>query len=147
MKLISEIVNKEVKSIAVEAENFLLSHKWCKKIVSGKLAWACGKILGVFFFEIEPVSTDVDKELWVITGDIPPAYLVIDDASNWSEALECYINEMDIWVKAVRGKKDVKDIIPVNAPQTEEYANMLEGRLKFIKNEIIEKKELIESDF
>jgi hypothetical protein len=47
--------------------------------------------------------------------------------------LESYIYEMSKWVTlAKRGRKS-EQVIPVNAPATPEYAEMLEGRLKILR--------------
>jgi hypothetical protein len=58
----------------------------------------------------------VDRWLWTITGDVPPAYLVTDDARKPREALEGYVFEMRRWVRKVRAHKDLTDVIPVDVP-------------------------------
>ena len=75
--------------------------------------------------------------LWVITGDLPPAYLVTDDAPDWQGALAAYAGEMRKWVAAVRDGSSTADLIPVNVTPTAEHAAMLERRLDFIERELI----------
>ena len=70
------------------AKSFLLSQNWCKEIRAGYLAYGVDGVLGVFFFEIIPARPNVDNQLWVITGDVPPAYLVCDNAPSPSSALK-----------------------------------------------------------
>jgi hypothetical protein len=145
-KPITEIQNEKVKQLAREAENFLLSHHWCNAITNGYLSWAIAGVIGVFLFDIIPSKPEVDETLWVVTGDLPPAYLVTDDAITWPEALEGYVYEMSKWVSAVQKGESLEGIIPVNVEPNIEYAKMLEGRLSFIQNRLIESSDAIEGD-
>ena len=136
-KSISKIQNSEVKQLASEAADFLLSHRWCDDIKEGYLSFAIAGVLGVFLFEIIPSEPEVDETLWVITGDLPPAYLVTDDAENWQEALVCYVYEMRLWVETVKNSESLDGVIPVDVAPTKEYAEMLESRLQFIEDNMI----------
>ena len=131
-------------ALAKTAEEFLLSHDWCKSIRRGFLANAWEGILGVFYFEIEPGTPEVDDELWVIVGDLPPAYLVVEDEPVTKDALEAYVYEMKRWVDAVMSDESVADLIPVYyqssgkiVPPTKEFAAALKKRLEFIENSIL----------
>lgn len=135
---IKAIKNQEVKKLAIEAENFLLSHRWCRDITDGYLAFAIAGVVGVFLFDLIPAYLDVDSPLWVITGDMPPAYLVPDDAESWQGALEGYVYEMRKWVNAVRNHESLDEIIQVSAEPTLEHADMLDGRLNFIQKNLID---------
>jgi hypothetical protein len=146
LKPIFAIHNNEVKKLAKEAEMFLLSHHWCRTIEYGYLSWAVAGVIGVFLFDIIPSEPEVDKTLWVVTGDIPSAYLVTDEAETWQEALEAYVYEMNRWVEAVRAGKSLDDIIPVNVEPDLKYAEMLEGRLSFMKKNFINTIEPVEGD-
>jgi len=96
-----------------------------------------GKI-GVFLVRIEPALIGVDEEHWVVVGDLPPAYLVCDNAPDWRGALRCYIYEMRKWVEAVQSGGSLKGVIPVKAEPTREHADMLASRLEFIQNHMID---------
>jgi hypothetical protein len=129
---------------AQTARLFLLSQNWCGEVKAGYLAYGVDGILGVFFFTIIPAKPDIDNQLWVITGDIPPAYLVCDEAANPHSALEGYVYEMRLWVNAVKEHQPIDDLIPVHyqngtnvVPPTLDFADMLESRLQFIEKEII----------
>ena len=137
LKSISEIKNEEVKQLANEAENYLLSHSWCSKIETGYHAFSIAGVIGIFLFDIIPSKPEIDETLWVVTGDLPPAYLVIDDADSWQEALYGYVHEMNRWIAAVREGIGLDDTIPVDAEPTIEHAKMLEGRLKFLQKNLI----------
>ena len=94
-------------------------------------------VVGVFKIAFKPTRRGVDSVLWVITGDLPPAYLVTDDAPDWQRALAAYAGEMRKWVAAVRDGSSTADLIPVNVTPTAEHAAMLERRLDFIERELI----------
>lgn len=121
------------QDLASEAKAFLLSKSWCRAIKRGYYGLGISHIFGVFYFEIEPAHNGIDSDLWVITGDLPPAYLVCDCSPDPISALENYVAEMRLWVEAVDHGRSVKDVIPVNAPPTKEYADMLRSRLDDLK--------------
>jgi hypothetical protein len=70
---------KLLREMAVEAHDFMSSHEWCKHLDSLHLAYGIGGVVAVFFAQMTPHSVDVDKCLWVIVGNLPPAYIVVDD--------------------------------------------------------------------
>lgn len=126
-------------ALAIEAKEFILSKKWCRKVCHLSIGMGFEGIVGVFFVEIEPTRDDIDKSLWVVVGDLPPAYLVCDNSPDAVAALEGYIEEMRRWVDAVRRGISVHDMIPVNASPTSEYADLLEKRLNFLERELLER--------
>src|SRR5262245_17713277 len=114
----SEIGDEDEVALSQKAEAFLASQKWCKTITQRFLAWNLADKIGVFYFRLEPIREGIDNELWVIVGDLPPAYLVCDNAKDCLEALDAYGVEMMKWVKAVREGQSTSEVIPVNAPPT-----------------------------
>jgi hypothetical protein len=134
---IAEIRNGEVRDLADEAVRFLEGHSWCRSVRSGELAFAVAGVLGVFKIALEPARPGVPSVLWVVVGDLPPAYLVTDDAPDWQSALAAYVDEMKKWVAAVLDGASTADVIPVNVAPTAEHAEMLQGRLDFIQREFI----------
>jgi hypothetical protein len=112
---ISDVV---VAALADAATTFLLNQTWCRSVTSTLLAYAVPGVIGIFLLHIVPARSGIDETLWVVVGDIPPAYLVCDDAPTWREALESYIYEMDGWVAAVRSGDTLEDVIPVKAAPT-----------------------------
>lgn len=40
------------------------------------LAWGVSGIVAVFFVQVTPRRLEIDDRLWVVVGDLPPAYLV-----------------------------------------------------------------------
>jgi hypothetical protein len=113
-----------------EAKQFLLSHKWCLGIGEAYFGDGIGGVIGIFLLELVPVPENVDQWLWVIVGDIPSVYLVIDECPTPLEALETYISLMREWVGLAYEGKTSPDVFPVVAAATPEHAQMLDGRLK-----------------
>jgi hypothetical protein len=64
--------------MAENAETFLKSFSWCLAIRESFFGAGVGKIIAVFLFRISPARPDIDEWLWVIVGDLPPAYLVTE---------------------------------------------------------------------
>jgi hypothetical protein len=91
-----------VSALATRAREYLASFRWCGQVSGVYVGAAVPPMLGLFLVEIVPTSPDVDRWLWVVVGDLPPAYLVTDDAPDSAGALEAYDSEMSAWVHAVR---------------------------------------------
>ena len=138
MTRVSEITDEEELALARKATNFLTAFRWCASVKEAYLAFDIGDVLGVFLFRIEPRLVGVDDTLWVVVGDVPPAFLVCDDAPDWAGALRCYIREMQRWVAAVRSGSSLDGIIPVNVSATAEHAEMLSSRLDYIQDHVLD---------
>lgn len=127
---------EEVKELAKEAYRYLLSFPWCLSINKGWLAYSCGYVIGLFYFEIVPdVAKGADSHVWVIVGDLPPAYIDVLSAPSASGALDLYIGLMDEWASKVNNGEDISDCYPVNVPATKEYADMLTTRMNLLKED------------
>jgi hypothetical protein len=121
---------------AQEARSFMAKFRWCRSI---RKLWFAGGFshVAVFLCELENGAHPSDDQLWIIVGDLPPAYLVVGDCSNLKEALLSYVWEMRLWVNAAMKGRSVADCIPVKVPATPESARMLESRLDFIEKEYV----------
>ena len=135
---IAELQDAEIRDLAQQASNYLTSHRWCRSIRDAHLAFGVGGVIGVFLFAIEPAEAGVAEITWVVVGDLPPAYLVVDDNPDWRSALEGYIYEMRRWIVAVRSGAPLDDVIPIAAEATTEHADMLESRLDFVQQQLID---------
>jgi hypothetical protein len=71
-------------------------------------------------------------------GDLPAAYIDIENAGNATEALTAYCFVMEDWVEHVLNNKSTEECYPVNAEPTIKHAEMLQRRINFIRNEFIE---------
>jgi hypothetical protein len=127
----------EFKDARRRARAYLESHNWVSAIKGEYLGYRLDGVIYVFLFEFVPAEPNVPSWTWVIVGDVPSAYISCHHAKTPYVALDGYIGAMDEWVEAAREGKSVADIIPVNAPATPEYAEMLGGRLKFLDDNVL----------
>jgi hypothetical protein len=86
-----------LRSMEAQARSFLSSFDWCGEIREFYFGSGVGDVIAIFFARISPSRPDIDEFLWVVVGDIPPAYLVTDDSPMPKEALQSYIEEMRKW--------------------------------------------------
>ena len=129
----SDIIN-----LANEAAAYLKEFKWCREILNGFLATEFGYLFCVFYFEIIPTQgSDADKYIWVIVGDIPPAYIDTISAPTVRDAIVCYCDIMEDWINNVDNSISVEECYPINAPATKEYADMLRTRIVLVKNDLL----------
>jgi hypothetical protein len=133
-----------IEEMLETARGFLEGFRWCRRVRETFVGQAIGRVVGVFLFRIDPAREDVDEWLWVIVGDLPPAYLVTDEASTPVAALKTYIELVEEWVEAVEQGTPVDDLIPVATAGgrelvdvTPETARMLKSRLDFLKESIV----------
>ena len=126
-----------LKELLNEATAYLKRFHWHRGLKEAYLGIGIAKILGLFLFEIVPASEEVDDKVWVVVGDLPPAYITTEEAPNPATALDSYIGAMEEWIKAAREARSVEGLIPVNVPPTTENADSLESRLRFLDQEIL----------
>ena len=130
------------KGFSREACEFLLAHSWCRTVRSLSLRkWVEG-ILALFYVEIEPEpGSGADEAVWVIVGDLPPAYLDVLSVPTAREALEAYIALLEEWVEAVRSGEPIDELMPIYhrhllapVPPTLRFAEMIELRVQFLQD-------------
>lgn len=129
--------HRELDELYAEARRYISSFPWHGEVRRVLFGLGIGRIVGVFLFELVPISPKIDSALWVIVGDLPPAYLVTDKAPTPDLALEVYIREVRRWIEAVKIGTGLADTIPVNVPATLDNAADLESRLNFLETKII----------
>jgi len=123
--------------MATEAHEFMRAKEWCERVDHQYFAYGIGGVVAIFLIQITPRFEDVDNWLWVIVGDLPPAYIVVEDNPTAADALDAYCLEMKEWVEAVEKDESVEELIPVNSPATRENAEQLRGRIEFLRAEIL----------
>lgn len=127
------------------AHAYLGSFPWCRAIRECYVGdIAIGGVVAVLLFRIEPARDGVDEWLWVVVGDLPPAYLVVDDAPAPAAALAAYIDEMRRWIDAVEAGESVDELIPLTTAggtkrleATADVADALARRLRYLDAEIL----------
>ena len=71
-----------LRSMLEEAQTFLTSFDWCKRVEASYFGLGVGGVVAVFLFHILPAHSGVDDSLWVVAGDLPAAYLVVDESPD-----------------------------------------------------------------
>ena len=125
-----------LRDMASDAERYLQSFRWCKGIEEAYWGGGVGKVFALFLFKIIPATAEIDEWLWVVTGDVPQAYLVLDESNSPAEAFETYLDLMTKWVDLAREGRSSPDLPPTGVPPTPESATDLAQRLNFLKTEI-----------
>jgi hypothetical protein len=133
----SEQDTRLLREILEEAGAFLRGFDWCLSVDDSYFGFGVGGVVAVFLLRIVPAHEGVDELLWVVTGDLPPAYIVTEGNPTAIDALAAYVDEMSMWVRAARRGDSLDDLIPVNVPPTPENAENLERRLEFLRAKIM----------
>lgn len=120
-----------------EALKYIRGFRWVSEITSAVLEFGVPGIIAVSDFEIESPFPDVDTQLWVVTGDVPAAYFVKDDAPDVSSALTVYCELMENWCNHVLCGSDLKDVFPVSAIPSMGNAHDLKRRISFVRDKVI----------
>ena len=120
-----------------KAQKYASSLQWHRGITRSYFGLGVGGIVCVALFEVVPAGGKTPDTTWVVVGDLPPAYIAVDDAPNPAAALDAYIGAMEDWVDAARAGRSVAGLIPVNVEPTGPNAERLAKRLQFLDREIL----------
>ena len=126
-----------LRAMALEAEDYLLSFAWCEAVLQRYFGAGVGGIVGVFFFGIRPTREEVDQWLWVVVGDLPRAYFVVDQCKTPAQVLNLYISHVKQWIEFARNGKSSSDLIPIHVAPTPEWAEKLAPRIEFLDDAIL----------
>lgn len=126
-----------LQEMAVRARDYITSFRWCPPVTAMYFVEGIGYVVAIFLFEFDRKIGGTDDKLWVIVGDLPTAYMVVEPDESPQEVLAGYCLLMDEWVAAVRAGGGFAEVFPVEAARTEEHANMLDSRLKTLREEVI----------
>ena len=130
-----------LRELAAEARAYMEAFEWCPKIESIHLALGVGGVVGVFLFQFDEVIEDDDDALWVVVGDLPSAYVIVEPDDDGISALSRYCELMEDWAFNVLKGHSLDDSFPVDVEATSEHADMLNSRIAFLRSEIIESPE------
>ena len=128
-----------LKGMLRDATDYLRGFQWCPPIDRVYLGCGVGGVVAVFLLHLSRQIQGIDEWLWVIEGDLPTAYLVVDQASDPVSALEVYCQLMDEWCEAVLGGRSLDSVFPVRVEPTHNNAKALVRRLDFIRTELLPK--------
>ena len=133
----SEEETPRIEALTAEAWGFVESYRWTPPISDLVLAFAVAPILGLYLMRFEPGGPPEDAERWVVVGDLPSMHFETDDAPTPAIALRLYAAIAQDWADNVLAGRDLSDSYPIEVAPTAEFAEMLLGRVDFIRTELI----------
>jgi hypothetical protein len=126
-----------LRELWARARDYVRSFKWCPSISDAYLGFGVGGVVGVFLIHFTERIGGTDDWLWVVSGDLPSAYFVLDAAPDAEGALTVYCELMESWVEAIAGGEPLGDVFPVAAEPTVENARLLRARIDQLRSEFI----------
>jgi hypothetical protein len=124
-------------ALVLKVNEFLDKFKWASGRKNLWVADCIPGVLGIFLVELDPQGRDIDQYIWVVVGDLPPAYLSSEYAKSPKDALDGYIGEMMAWVEAVENGNPTDELIPNNGALTLANARALRSRLEFLGHKVL----------
>lgn len=121
-----------LQGMAEAAREYLASYTWCRQIQETYFGGGVGGIFAVFLFRIRAGRSEIDPWIWVMTGNVPPAFLPISDCGSPAQAFAMYLVGMGKWAALARlGKSGSPEegVPPVDAAPTPERGEDLQRRL------------------
>lgn len=127
----------ELKALEQEAWDYLGTYRWNPPIAELVLAFGIGTIIGLFLARREPGTKPEDRERWVVVGNLPSMHFETDDTPTPALALRLYCAIAQDWADNVLAGRDLTDSYPIPVAPTKEHAEMLLGRIDFIRTKLI----------
>jgi hypothetical protein len=127
---------ESLRALQTEARDFVErdSHAPISDLV---LAFGVTPILALFLVRFERPRKPEDAERWAVVGNLPPMHFETDDTPTPPLALQLYCAIAQDWADNVLAGRDLSDSYPIEVAPTREHAEMLLGRVDFIRRELI----------
>jgi hypothetical protein len=126
-----------LREMAAEALDFVAGQAWAAPARGAWFGLGVGDVVGVFLVEFARAVGRTDRQLWVVVGDLPSAYLVTDHAPTATAALREYCVLMERWAQAVLDGRSLQRCFPVEAPATSTNARSLLRRVRTLRDSIL----------
>ncbi len=126
-----------LKDMVNSAKLYVESFDWAPPIKGVYMAFGIGGVVAVFLVEFSFPLKSGDVFIWVVNGDLPGAYMVVDDIKNPRTAMGVYCELMEDWANTVLSRSSLLDVFPVRAEPSEENAKSLLTRVAFLRKTII----------
>lgn len=131
---------EHVQRDLARATDYIKRYSWCTDIKERRYGGGVPGVIVVFLFRFDPPIGSTDSFLWLVSGDVPNAYFVVDpDSCNPIRAIDTYCALMRQWVDAIAhaDRFDPTSVFPVDAPPTLVNAQALAARLETVQTTII----------
>jgi hypothetical protein len=121
-----------LRKMSEAASQYISTFPWCAAVHNSYFGGGVGGIFAVFFFHIRPSRPEVDPWIWIVVGDIPPAYIPLSDSESPADVFRSYMRGMTRWVEMARNggvSAAKKGVPPVDLPATPEWAEKINQKL------------------
>lgn len=121
-----------LRKMAEDAKQYIAPFSWCETVLDPYFGGGFGGIFAIFFFHIRPSRPEVDPWIWIMIGDVPPAYLPLTDCDSPAAVFRTYFHGMSLWVELARkGQTGTPEqgVLPVNLPPAPEWAEKVNQKL------------------
>jgi hypothetical protein len=130
-----------LEPLAAEARGIIESIPSSPPIYEILLAYGVGGVLALFLirfaYPITGGESDGEMEVWTVVGDLPSVVFETESARTPSDALRLYCAICQDWADTVLAGGDRSECYPIRAEPTREHAEMLLGRIEFIREKLI----------
>ena len=133
----SEEEVEQLKALKDEAWRYLGTYRWAPPIAEVLLAFGVAPIIALFLARRELGGKPENAERWVVVGNLPSMHFETDDTPTPALALQLYCAIAQDWADNVLEARDLSDSYPIPVAPTCEHAEMLLGRIEFIRRELI----------
>lgn len=100
------------RATLLEAAEFLASHSWFVRVTKSHLVLELTPMLSLVRAEVE-VKSSATAEMWVIIGDLPPAYIDRGICRTPLDAFMGYVGELEAWADAATQGQSLSEYMPV----------------------------------
>ncbi|MBX3482701.1 hypothetical protein [Phenylobacterium sp.] len=126
-----------IGALTAEARAFVDAATWSMPVEDLVFAFGVAPILGLYLLRFLPGGRPEDCERWVVVGDLPFMHFETDDTPTPALALQLYCAIAQDWADNVMDGHDLSESYPIPVAPTREYAEMLLGRVDFIRTRLI----------
>ena len=130
-----------LEPMAAESRAFVEAIPSSPPIQDILLAYGVGGILGLFLIRfVHPIAggeLDGEMEIWNVVGDLPSVVFDTESVRTPSDALRLYCAICQDWAETVLADGDLSECYPIRVEPTREHAEMLLGRIEFIREEMV----------
>ena len=127
----------DLKLLNEAAWNFVRGFRWNPPVADLILAFGIGPIIGLYLMRFEPGGKPEDAERWVVVGNLPSMHFETDEYNTPQLALRLYCAIAQDWADNVIAGRDLSESYPIPVAPTREHADMLLGRVEFIREKLI----------
>lgn len=116
-----------------ESKIYLASQKWCGEIYEGWLFTNIGYALCIFLYRIDKLQSSEDNLVWIVVGDIPPAYLDTYNVESTKEVIENYIELVEDWIENAESGNSFEDCFPFKSDTRKNLLRCSKREFNFLK--------------